>query len=344
MTPSDFKAWRKALGLSQKKAADALGLKNRIVQYYEKGERDGEKVKIPKHVRLACYALSLGVERLSRARCGRRRRRRRWLASGRRKRKRPAGAGGRPRRRALSRPARLDTRRRGTTLLHERQRHHRPAPSADVAASSSGCATCPAHGRQDRAGRLIFALDATASREPTWDLACQRSGRDVPRGRPGRAASRSSSSSIAASANARSSTWVRDGRELVRLMRGVRCVAGKTQIARVLRHAASEARRTAVQALVFVGDCMEENVDELGRLAGELGLLGMRAFLFHEGGDPRRERAFRHIARADPRRLSAVLSRRPPPTCAPCWAGLPPTPPAARRPLTGAGPTATAAW
>ena len=61
MTPNHFKAWRKALGLSQKKAADALGLKNRIVQYYEKGERDGEKVKIPKHIRLACYALSVGV-------------------------------------------------------------------------------------------------------------------------------------------------------------------------------------------------------------------------------------------------------------------------------------------
>ena len=61
MTPILFKAWRKSLGLSQKQAADALGLKNRIVQYYEKGERDGEKVKIPKHVRLACYALSQGV-------------------------------------------------------------------------------------------------------------------------------------------------------------------------------------------------------------------------------------------------------------------------------------------
>ena len=62
MTPNLFKAWRKALGLSQKKAADALGLKNRIVQYYEKGERTARKVKIPKHVRLACYALSLGIE------------------------------------------------------------------------------------------------------------------------------------------------------------------------------------------------------------------------------------------------------------------------------------------
>ena len=62
MTPGEFKVWRKSLGLSQKEAADALGLKNRIVQYYEKGERDGDKVKIPKHVRLACYALSLGVD------------------------------------------------------------------------------------------------------------------------------------------------------------------------------------------------------------------------------------------------------------------------------------------
>ena len=61
MTPHEFRTWRKGLGLSQKQAADALGLKNRIVQYYEKGERDGEKVKIPKHVRLACYALSIGV-------------------------------------------------------------------------------------------------------------------------------------------------------------------------------------------------------------------------------------------------------------------------------------------
>ena len=44
----------------------------------------------------------------------------------------------------------------------------------------------------------------------------------------------------------KASTWVRDGRELVRLMRGVRCVAGKTQIARVLRHAANEARRAPI--------------------------------------------------------------------------------------------------
>jgi transcriptional regulator with XRE-family HTH domain len=61
MKPSDFKRWRKDLGLSQKDAADLLGLKRRMVQYYEKGQRDGFKVAIPKTVRLACYALADGV-------------------------------------------------------------------------------------------------------------------------------------------------------------------------------------------------------------------------------------------------------------------------------------------
>lgn len=61
MQPSDFKRWRKTLGLSQKQAAQALGLKRRIIQYYEKGERDGERVEIPKAVRLACFALSKGI-------------------------------------------------------------------------------------------------------------------------------------------------------------------------------------------------------------------------------------------------------------------------------------------
>lgn len=62
MEPGDFKKWRKSLKLSQKEAAQALGLKRRMIQYYEKGERDGEKVEIPRSVRLACYALTEGVE------------------------------------------------------------------------------------------------------------------------------------------------------------------------------------------------------------------------------------------------------------------------------------------
>ncbi len=62
MTPQQFKAWRKAMGLKQKDAADRLGLKKRVIQYYEHGARDGKKVEVPKAVELACYALAAGVD------------------------------------------------------------------------------------------------------------------------------------------------------------------------------------------------------------------------------------------------------------------------------------------
>ncbi len=61
MDKKDFKRWRKSLGLSQKQAAQILGLKPRIIQYYEKGERDGKPVSVPRTVRLACYAISIGI-------------------------------------------------------------------------------------------------------------------------------------------------------------------------------------------------------------------------------------------------------------------------------------------
>src|SRR5690606_28787980 len=72
---------------------------------------------------------------------------------------------------------------------------------------------------------------------------------------------------------------------------------GRTQIAKVLRHAIQETSRQRVSALVFIGDAMEEDVDRLCHLAGELGLKGVRAFVFQEGHDPTAERAFREIAR-----------------------------------------------
>jgi transcriptional regulator with XRE-family HTH domain len=62
MSPAQFKVWRKSLGLKQKEAAEKLGLKKRMIQYYETGKRDGKKVEIPKAVRLACFALASGVE------------------------------------------------------------------------------------------------------------------------------------------------------------------------------------------------------------------------------------------------------------------------------------------
>src|SRR3546814_19651002 len=76
----------------------------------------------------------------------------------------------------------------------------------------------------------------------------------------------------------------------------VHCVAGQTQIGRVLVHTVREMRKQKVNALVFVGDAFEEDIDAVGQRAGELGLLGVPAFIFHEGGDPVARKAFQQIA------------------------------------------------
>ena len=62
MTALQFRALRKSLKMIQKEVASVLGLKSRTIQYYEKGERNGEKFEIPKAVTLTCYALTLGVD------------------------------------------------------------------------------------------------------------------------------------------------------------------------------------------------------------------------------------------------------------------------------------------
>ncbi len=61
MTPGEFRTWRKGLGLKQKDVADLLGLKKRVIQYYEKGRRDGKPVEIPRAVELAAYAITSGI-------------------------------------------------------------------------------------------------------------------------------------------------------------------------------------------------------------------------------------------------------------------------------------------
>src|SRR5262249_25940695 len=58
-----------------------------------------------------------------------------------------------------------------------------------------------------------------------------------------------------------------------------------------------ESEKAKVQALVFVGDAMEEKLDDLCHSAGELGLLGVPAFMFQEGDDAIAGQAFREIAR-----------------------------------------------
>ena len=145
-------------------------------------------------------------------------------------------------------------------------------------------------------GRLIFAMDATASREPTWDRACQIQGEMF----DATAALGGLSVQLVyyrGFGECRASRWVEESRALVRAMTAVHCLGGHTQIRKVLRHALDETQAQRVHALVFVGDSMEEDVDELCAIAGELGLRGVPAFMFHEGPDPAAALAFRQIAR-----------------------------------------------
>jgi hypothetical protein len=144
-------------------------------------------------------------------------------------------------------------------------------------------------------GRLIFALDATASRGPTWDRACQIQG-DMFEATAGLGGLEIQLVFYRGFAECKASRWVTTAAELHRIMSGVQCVGGETQIERVLAHAIRETGQRRVGALVFVGDAMEENVDRLCRLAGELGLLGVPIFLFHEGRDPTAAAAFRQMA------------------------------------------------
>lgn len=150
-------------------------------------------------------------------------------------------------------------------------------------------------GAGDR-GRLLFALDATMSRQPTWDLACSLQG-EMFKALPADSGLSIQLLYFRGLAECRASKWVDDGAALGRLMSGVACQGGNTQISKVLAHARREHGTRPIDAVVYVGDAMEENVDSLASKAGELGLLGCKMFIFQEGRDPRVEAAFREFAR-----------------------------------------------
>jgi len=148
----------------------------------------------------------------------------------------------------------------------------------------------------NRQPRLLFAIDATASRQPTWDQA-RRVQQEM----------FSAAGAIATLAvqlayyrgfrQFSASPWLTDSAQLARLMAGVQCEGGHTQIARLLRHALAEQRKQPLRALVFIGDAMEENPDTLCDLAGQCGLLQLPLFLFQEGREPTVERTFRSMAK-----------------------------------------------
>jgi hypothetical protein len=175
----------------------------------------------------------------------------------------------------------------------------KPAPASvrpEVAAFLDQVKSLGPAATAGKRGRLIFALDATMSRQPTWDTACTLQAEMF------REAASTGGLDIQlvyfrGLSECGASQWVADTRKLAQLMSGIDCRGGQTQIGKVLSHARKENEARRVQAMVFVGDAMEEAVDALCAQAGELGLRGVPVFMFQEGGDPVAENAYREIAR-----------------------------------------------
>jgi hypothetical protein len=150
--------------------------------------------------------------------------------------------------------------------------------------------------RADSGARLLFAIDATASRQPTWDRACQLQGEMflATRNLGGLAVQLCYYRGLG---ELRATRWLVDEHALLRQMSRVRCEGGMTQIERLLNHGLREHQQHPVKAMVFIGDACEENPDRLAGKAGELGIAGLPLFMFQEGHDDAVESVFRHMAR-----------------------------------------------
>ena len=173
---------------------------------------------------------------------------------------------------------------------------HAPAKSSanEIDAFVAQVRSMPATSAQR--GRLIFAMDATMSRQPAWDMALHLQGEMF------EAVAEIGGLDVQLMYfrgfdECRASKWVSDAHGLKRLMTSVGCRGGFTQIGKVLQHARREAEAGEVSALVFVGDSMEEDIDALANMAGELGLLKVPTFMFQEGDNPNAATAFKEIAR-----------------------------------------------
>jgi hypothetical protein len=150
----------------------------------------------------------------------------------------------------------------------------------------------PAAGRR---AQLLFAVDATASRQPAWDRACHLQAEMF--------AAAEGLGGLAISlfywrgyGEAAATPFLAEAVELARRMAGVRCLGGRTQIGRMLDHALGLVRAEPLAAIVMVGDAAEEAPDPICHAAGELGLRGVPVFAFLEGQDAAAASLFRQVA------------------------------------------------
>lgn len=173
----------------------------------------------------------------------------------------------------------------------------KPSTSSDISRFVDKANTLPQRVQSNAGGggRLIFALDATASRQPSWDRACQLQGQMF------HATDQLGGLHLQLCYyrgfhEFDHSPWLRDSQALLRTMTAVQCLGGYTQLERVLDHCLAENSEQAVQAVIIIGDAVEEKVDKLCAKAGKLGMLGVPLFMFQEGFDASVRQCFQQMA------------------------------------------------
>ena len=144
-------------------------------------------------------------------------------------------------------------------------------------------------------GRLLFAIDATASRQATWDQACHIQC-DMFDETAKLGALSMQVAFFRGFGEFKATPWTTKSDALTGPMSRVRCLGGHTQIEKVLKHALKTNEKSKINAVIYIGDCMEEDPDQLCHLAGQLGLVNTPVFIFQEGFEPRAEACFRQIA------------------------------------------------
>ena len=128
--------------------------------------------------------------------------------------------------------------------------------------------------------RLVFAVDATASREPAWAAARQVTDALV-KALPGEL-----DVALAVHGGSRVHTFTAftsDASTLRDRAAGVACHAGMTRLLPIL---ATSLKQQSVRVVIYIGDVFEESLPQGRQLADAMGGRGTKLIVLHDTADP----------------------------------------------------------
>jgi hypothetical protein len=144
---------------------------------------------------------------------------------------------------------------------------------------SPGAPSTPTQTDAPHRPRLVFGFDATASREPAWDMA--RTVTDaLVRALPGEL-----DVALAVHGGGMLHTFTAftsDANALRDRAAGIRCIAGQTRLLPIL---ARSLREPGVRVVTYIGDVFEESLSRGRKLADEMGARGTKLIVLHDTAD-----------------------------------------------------------